>query len=256
MQDISPDRLWGMYVMEGVGSFIILMVIQQAHLFEFSPFAISLSFLVAVVIAAKISGAHLNGAVTLTLALNQVKTEKVPITPGEKVYKYIFAQVLGGFSASLVCAMLHGSNSLVAIKHSATISLSQAFILEFIYTFVLCTVVGILCSDAYKQTHDPTIIGSLVSASVFLASMALGDKTGGVINPSVAISAILARGVTQGNSAEFDTLWLYILAPCCAGFISHLLYDKTLRPALLKSFARKKTTIANENTEILLANMK
>ncbi len=255
MQDISPDRLWGMYVMEAVGSFVILMVIQQAHIFEFSAFAISLSFLVAVVIAAKISGAHLNGAVTITLALNSVKTEKVPLQPGEKVYKYIFAQVVGGVCASLVCAMLHGADSLVKIQHASTISLSQAFILEFIYTFILCTVVGILCSDAYKQTHDPTIIGSLVAASVFLASMALGDKTGGVINPSVAISAILSRGITQGNSTEFETLWLYILAPCCAGFISHMLYDKTLRPALLKSFA-KKNTITNDGNEILLANMK
>jgi len=53
------DRLFASYVMEFLGSFVIGMVIQLAHLFSFSAFAISLSFLIAVILAAKISGAHL-----------------------------------------------------------------------------------------------------------------------------------------------------------------------------------------------------
>lgn len=248
MQDTNTDRLWSMYVLEAVGSFIILMVIQHAHIFEFSAFAISVGFILAVVVAAKISGAHLNGAVTITLALNQMRTEKVPYQNGDKIYKYILAQVIGGTAAGLFTALVHGPETLAHIQHNVSISLSQAFFLEFIYTLVLCTVVSILCSDAYKHVHDPNIIGFLVGGSVFLASMALGDKTGGVINPSVALSAVLARGMTTGSSEELQTVWLYVLAPCCGGFIAHMMYDKLIRPALLK-------TLPDEQKDLLLNQM-
>lgn len=242
MQD-QADRLWGMYVMEAIGSFIILMVIQHAHIFEFSAFAISLSFLAAVIVSARVSGAHLNGAVTITLALNSVKTEKIPYQNGEKIYKYILAQIIGGTMGGLMSAALHGPSTLAQIQHNASISLSQAFILEFIYTLVLCLVVSILCSDSYKHVHDPTVIGLLVSACVFLASMALGDKTGGVINPSVAVSALLARGITYGFTTELETAWLYVLAPCCGGFVAHMIYEKIIRPSLQKQLPENKDVL-------------
>jgi len=252
MQEPSPDRLWAMYVMEFIGSYIILMIIQLAHFFNFSAFAISLSFLVAVVISAKISGANLNAAVTCMLFLNQVKTEGVTYYNYEKFYKYIFAQILGGLAAGFTAAFIYGPNTLVQIQLDPSISLSQAFILEFIYTLILCLVVAILCSDAYKHTHDPTIIGALVSGSVFLAAMSLGDKTGGVINPSIAISAILARKITNSGKGEIETLWLYIIAPLCAAFIAHMMYDKTIRPALMKQ-NKKQSEV--RKSEILLQNV-
>jgi len=253
MHEPSPDRLWAMYVMEFVGSYIILMVIHLAHFFNFSAFAISLSFLVAVVLSAKISGANLNAAVTCMLFLNQVKTEKVPYFNYEKFYKFIVAQILGGMAAGFTAAFIFGPATLVDIKIYQSFTLSQAFILEFIYTLILCIVVAILCSDAYKQTHDPTIVGALVSSSVFLAAMSLGDKTGGVINPSIAISAMLVRKATNSEKGEIDTLWLYIIAPLCAAFIAHMLYDKVIRPALLKQHKRQSEML--RQSEILLRNV-
>jgi len=239
MQDPTGDRLLGMYVMEAVGSFIILAVIQLAHIFVFSAFAISLSFLVAVVAAAKISGANLNGAVTVTLALNQIRSERSSMRNPEKIVKYIVAQVVGGILAGVLIAIIHGPSKLVEIQPSPSITLTQAFILEFIYTFVLCSVVGILCSDVYRQAHDPAIVGSLVSACVFLASMALGDKTGGVINPSVALSAMLARMITNFSGLNLKLLILYIAAHLLAAFTSHILYDRIIRPAFLKQLPGK-----------------
>jgi len=250
MQNLEENRLLRMYVMEAVGSFIIHAVIQLAHIFVFSAFAISLAFIVAVVTAAKISGANLNGAVTVTLALNQTRSERSSMKHPEKIVKYILAQVAGGILAGVLIAIIHGPSKLVEIQPSPSITLTQAFILEFIYTLTLCSVVGILCSDVYRQAHDPAIVGSLVAACVFLASMALGDKTGGVINPSVALSAMLARMITNFSGLNLKLLILYIAAHLLAALVSHILYDKIIRPAFLKQLPGKS------RSEMLMKTMR
>lgn len=247
MSNPTPDQLWGMYVMEAIGSFIILTVVQHAHVFEFSAFAISFSLFAAIVVSAKVSGAHLNGAVTTTIVLNQTRSDGIPFHPKEKIYKYMIAQIIGGTSAGFFTAMLHGPESLAKIQHNPSIHPSQAFVLEFIYTLILCLVVSVLCSNCYKHVHDPSVVGLLVAGCVFLSSMAIGDKTGGVINPCIAVSALLARGMTYGLSNELETGWLYVLAPFCAAFVAHIIYHNIMRPALKKQLPEE----GNDNEMLL-----
>jgi len=76
-QTQSPyDKYWNCFIFEAIGSFFIVLAIQNAHTFEYGVFAIALSFLLAVFLAAKVSGAHLNSAVTLTIFLNEMKDSK------------------------------------------------------------------------------------------------------------------------------------------------------------------------------------
>jgi len=227
----SPyDKYWNCFVFEFIGSFFIVFAIQNAHTFQYGVFAIAISFFLSVFIAAKISGAHLNSAVTLTIYLNEMKdTNGKPITPIEKYYGYVIAQILGGTAAGLVTNYMFGEDALVDLGVTGVPG-STAFVLEMLYSGLLCFMVSIICDEHYSPKPEAALVGLLVTGVIFVQANAIGAWTGGVINPSIGVSLILARCLAVGNFTNFNRVVLYIIAPCVGAFGAHVFYDKYVKP--------------------------
>ncbi|XXG43466.1 hypothetical protein AAC387_Pa01g3498 [Persea americana] len=121
---------------------------------------------------------------------------------GLAVPAYITAQV----SAS-VCA----SFALKAVFHPflsggvtvPSISILQAFMLEFIISFNLMFVVTAVATDSRAVGE---LAGIAVGATVMLNILIAGPGTGGSMNPVRTLGPAIAAG-------NYDSVWIYLIAP-------------------------------------------
>ncbi len=147
----------------------------------------------------KISGAHINPAVTIgAWSLKKIKANDAII--------YIFAQFAGAGLAILLTKLADNG---VAINADFTIATFIAEIVgTLVFTFGIASVVLSNDSDDVKAVRAPFVIGGSLTVGISLA-LALGSN--GVLNPAVAfglgsISIVYMLGPVVGSLAG---MWLY-----------------------------------------------
>jgi aquaporin NIP len=148
------------------------------------------------------SGAHFNPAVTIAFAYAKKFAWK-------EVPKYIIAQVLGAFAASLVLWFLFPASEYLGAT-IPTVDVWRAFVLELLLTFFLMVVI-INVSTGSKEMG--IIAGIAVGGVVLLEAMFAGPITNASMNPARS----LAPNIVSGN---VDGLWLYILAPILGAILA------------------------------------
>jgi aquaporin Z len=148
------------------------------------------------------SGAHFNPAVTIAFAYAKKFAWK-------EVPKYIIAQVLGAFAASLVLWFLFPASEYLGAT-IPTVDVWRAFVLELLLTFFLMVVI-INVSTGSKEMG--IIAGIAVGGVVLLEAMFAGPITNASMNPARS----LAPNIVSGN---IDGLWLYILAPILGAILA------------------------------------
>jgi aquaporin Z len=158
--------------------------------------AISFGVIITLMIFAyaRISGAHMNPAVTLTLVL-------LKIHPKKDVIPYILFQLAGGILASYTLLLLFPNDEyLGATLPSGTEQ--QSFVLEFILTFLLMLVI-LFTSQGKKieQYFAPIAIG----LTVLLEAQFAGPICGASMNPARSLGPAVA-------SCHFEHLWIYFAA--------------------------------------------
>jgi glycerol uptake facilitator protein len=181
---------------------------------------------IAVYAVGRISGAHLNPAVTLALAAagkfawNQVAT-------------YILGQLIGAFLGGVI-VWLHylphwketqdvSAKLGVFCTAPAIRSYGANLISEIIGTFVL--VLGILAIGANKFTDglNPLIVGFLVVA----IGLSLGATTGYAINPARDLGPRIAHAVLpipgKGGS-DWAYAWIPVVGPIVGGLLAAWFY--------------------------------
>ena len=148
------------------------------------------------------SGAHFNPAVTIAFAYAKKFAWK-------EVPKYIIAQVLGAFAASLtLCYLFPASEYLGATI--PTVDVGRAFVMELLLTFFLMVVI-INVSTGSKEIG--IIAGIAVGAVVLLEAMFAGPITNASMNPARSIAPAIVAGKMQH-------LWMYILAPILGAILA------------------------------------
>jgi glycerol uptake facilitator protein len=202
--------------------------------------------LVAVYIAGGVSGAHINPAVTLALAVKRG-------FPWAKVVPYWIAQILGAFvgalgvylcyrdglvSAGLPNVWCTGPGSTfgqafwgaAGSANGVPYSLLTAFITEIFGTMVLLA--GIMgWSDSSQGSWAGGLIVGLIVCSVGLS---LGGPSGYAINPARDFGPRLL-GLVVGTQNLFNGLyWLVapIIGPLIGGPLGIILYDVFIKPGL------------------------
>lgn len=174
----------------------------------------------------RISGAHLNPAVTLALALSGS-------FPWKEVLTYIIAQFIGAIIGAIIIflhylphwkltddpeAKLGVFATAPAIPHPFSNLLS-----EIIGTFVL--VLGLLFIGANKFTEglNPVVVGGLI----VVIGMALGGTTGYAINPARDLGPRIAHFLLpipgKGHS-NWGYSWIPVIGPLLGGALGGLAY--------------------------------
>ena len=207
--------------------------------------------IIAVYVSAGVSGAHLNPAVTLGLAVQRG-------FPWKKVFPYILAQFIGAFLGALAVYLIYrdglvasgmpnvwstGPGSVfgntfwggASAGATGTYSMLTAIIAEIFGTFMLTW--GISASGDLKNNGLTDNLGALIVGFTVLAvGLSLGGPSGYSINPARDLGPRLL-GLLVGTKGLFDGLyWLIppVLAPAIAGPIGFWLYDTVVGKNLPK----------------------
>ncbi len=195
----------------------------------------ALAVFTGVVIAAPYSGAHINPAVTLGLAIaGEFSWSLVP--------KFILAQLLGAMSGSFLVWLMYKDHfdrtsdpllkrdafcTTPAIKNIRTNILSEligTFTLIFVIFYVTDPVMG-------GETETPIGMGSLgaipVSFLVWAIGLALGGTTGYAINPARDLGPRIIYSLIpqkeKGNS-DWSYSWIPVAAPLAGAALAAITY--------------------------------
>ena len=148
------------------------------------------------------SGAHFNPAVSIAFAhAKKFSWREVP--------KYIIAQILGAFSASLILWFLFPSSEILGAT-IPTVDVWRAFVLEFLLTFFLMVVI-INVSTGSKEIG--AVAGIAIGAVVLLEAMFAGPITNASMNPARSIAPAFVSGNLQH-------LWMYTIAPILGALLA------------------------------------
>ena len=186
-------------------------------------FAIGMAFAIAIAASiyalGRISGAHLNPAVTIALLATR-RFSRGDASP------YILAQLVGASVASFLFAASVGMDAVTVGGLGATapfpgIGYWQAVMVEAIGTFLLMlTIMGV----AVDRQAPPGFAGLVIGLVVGGIITTIGNITGSSLNPARTFGPYIGDYILGGNS-----LWhffpIYIIGPVAGALIAAFLYD-------------------------------
>ncbi|HEB65991.1 MAG TPA: aquaporin family protein [Chloroflexi bacterium] len=260
---MKSKGLTGEFIAELFGTFVLILlgdgVVANVGLaprlaapaYNWNTITLGWAFavIVAVYIAGGVSGAHINPAVTLAMA---VKRD----FPWSKVLPYIVAQVIGAFLGAFAVYLIYRDGLVAAGMPNvwctgpgsvfgnafwggagdapvASYSMLTASIAEFFGTMVLLW--GVLAAFDEKNMGLKNNMGAfLVGFTVLAVGLSLGGPSGYSINPARDLGPRIF-GVIVGTKGLFDGLyWLIppVLIPAIAGPIGVYVYDWLIAPFL------------------------
>lgn len=173
-------------------------------------FAFGLAVLAMVYTIGKISGCHINPAITLGLLLSK------KISPKDAGLYMVF-QVIGAIIGSAILYVLakdSGSTTTFTGANGYT-DLLPAFVAETVFTFIFVLVVlGVTSKGANNQ-----FAGVAIGLTLVLVHIVCIPITGTSVNPARSIGP----AIFQGGEA-LSQLWLFIVAPFLGAAISAVVW--------------------------------
>ncbi len=226
---VDSSNLLGSAVAELIGTFVLIYtgcavavaaILQRptAGPIFYDSLAVALAFgLALVVIVAAIghvSGAHVNPAVTLALAVTKnFAWQYVPV--------YLGAQLVGAVLGAVAVWITYGGAAREAASLAATFPTDgvddlRALVVEILVTFILVFVVISVATDERAPAGvAPLAVGFALACGVLIA----GPITGGSLNPARTLGPMVIAG-------QFTAIWLYIVGPIVGAVLAALAYDR------------------------------
>jgi len=184
-----------------------------------------LALLVAVYAIGKISGAHVNPAVSIALA-SVGKLKWV-----DALY-YIVSQLIGATLGALSVLVVFGRDQALAAGVGATTfnplttNAIQAAAIEAFGAFIL--VLAIVSTAADKRSPAGWA-GLVIGLALAAAIMVAGTATGASVNPSRTFGPDLVLSIF-GKDGHWNQYWVYIVGPIVGGVAAAWLYRFIARP--------------------------
>ncbi len=202
------------YVTEFIGTFFLVLTIGTTVIAGgrgvIPPLAIGAALMVMVFAGGHLSGAHYNPAVTLGVWVRGRLAAK-------DVVPYMGFQVVGALVAAAAVGYLRGGGGMKAMAPAV----GPALLAEFLFTFALVYV--ILNVATAKETSGNSYYGLAIGMTVMAGAFAVGDISGGVFNPAVAV------GIAMMGLTSWSSIWLYLVANFLGGIVASLTF-KFLHP--------------------------
>ncbi|MCA9725363.1 MAG: aquaporin family protein [Kurthia sp.] len=214
------------------GGVVAGVVLHKSKAFGGGWMVITFAWGLAVAMAAYavggISGAHLNPALTLSLAT-------IGDFPWKNVPAYILAQMIGAFIGAVLVyfmylphwkgtedkeAKLAVFSTIPAIKHPFS-----NLIAEMIGTFALVLGILALGTNTITDGMSPFLVGMLI----VVIGMALGGPTGYAINPARDLGPRIAHAllpIPGKGSSNWSYAWTPVVGPIIGGVFGALFFQK------------------------------
>ena len=260
---MKSDRLFAELIAEFLGTFVLILfgcgVVAMVVLFPTSnsgelihggytniTIGWGLAVTMGIYVAGKISGAHLNPAVTLSVAIFRG-------FPWKKVVPYSIAQIAGAFAATAVVY----KNYLPAFQQvdphlektagifttfPAFPSLPQAGFLDQVIGTALLLMLIFAITDEFNTPPGSNMAPLMVGLVVVAIGMSFGGMHGYAINPArdfgprlwTVVAGFHNNGLTDGDRVW----WVPVVAPLIGGVLGAAVYDFGIR-RFLRQFASK-----------------
>jgi glycerol uptake facilitator protein len=176
----------------------------------------------------RISGAHLNPAVTLGLAaVGKLPWSQAPV--------YIGGQMLGAFLGAVLMWLTYLAHwratedkDVKRIVFCTTPAIRNApanVVTEVVGTFVL--VFGVLALGANKAPNDTGLTPLLVGFLVWAIGLSLGGPTGYAINPARDLAPRIAHAllpVAGKGDSDWGYAWVPVVGPILGGILGAAAY--------------------------------
>jgi glycerol uptake facilitator protein len=186
-------------------------------------FAFAFAIAVAVYAFGNTSGAHINPAVTVSLA----STGRFPWS---EVPAYIGAQLVGGIvGAALIWAVFGGDAIDLGVGQTVIAdgtNYLQAIVAEAIGTFLLLIAIMALAVD---KRAPGGWAGLMIGLAVAAAILMIGPLTGSSLNPARTFGPLLIATIGGGDT-NWGDLPAYIIGPIAGAVLAALAYDAIARP--------------------------
>ncbi|MBN8696313.1 MAG: aquaporin [Bacteroidetes bacterium] len=158
---------------------------------------------IMILLVGKMSGAHMNPAVTLALIAKKELSfhEFAP---------YLLAQAIGAFAGTFTLSLIFGYNYSLG-ETIPSIQIGYAFIIEVVLSFFL--LLTIFYSSDRFPVLAPWIIGLYVAIGIFLG----GNYSGGSMNPIRSLSPAVLNDNYAGQ-------WIFFTAPFIGAVLATIIY--------------------------------
>ena len=182
--DIGSDAITSLGIAAGFGFGVTLAITAFGHL----------------------SGGHFNPAVTAGVAV-------AGRFPTRDIVPYWIAQLVGGFGAVLVMAIVYSSDvtDQLHTQPGSGIGDWAALVLEIVATALFVMVILTVATDeraAWNGVMAPLLIGLYI----FTAATVIGPASGGSFNPARSLDPVLWN-------QEWGDVWIYIVGPLAGGVL-------------------------------------
>jgi len=161
-----------------------------------------------------ISGAHLNPAITLGLALNKV------IEWTEAIYYWVAQFLASLIAAGVLFAVLGARLRPGATVLASGVSWWQGLLIEIIITFFLVTAVFHTAVSGNFKEFAGLVIGLTLAFGILLA----GPLTGGSMNPARSFGPAIFTGTFA------TSYWIYLVGPLLGAVAAAYLYRYMYAP--------------------------
>ena len=190
-----------------------------------------------VVVAGQFSGAHLNPAVSIGLAVaGKFSWELVPL--------YVFAQLLGAIAGSFLTYIFYVDHFKITEDEAAVKgcfctapairNYKNNFFSEFLGTFLLVFILFYIASPTIEVAGVTIVqygIGSLdalpVGILVWVLGMSVGGTTGYAINPTRDLGPRLVYSLLprKNKNPDWSYAWIPVIAPICGAIAAGMLFN-------------------------------
>ena len=198
------------YIAEFIGTFFFILTIGctliGASPGVIPPLAIGAVLMVMVYAGGHISGGHYNPAVTLGVLIRG-KIKAADVMP------YIVAQLLAAAAAAATVKFLRAGVAVTPM----TPNVGPVLLAEFLFTFALVYVV--LNTATAEGTSGNSFYGLAIGMTVMTGAFAVGDISGAVFNPAIAV------GISILGISSWGNIWIYLVANFAGGILAAVIFQ-------------------------------
>ncbi len=227
-----------MLVWIGPGAGVVAGIVGVKGLSDILAIALAFGIAVAAAIhvVGKISGCHINPAVTLALAVSGR-------FPWKDAAPYILFQCAGAALASFLFVGCLGVKASTEFALGATtlnsgigVNLGMGMLGEAVGTFLLMlTIMGVAVDGRAPEGWAGWIIGSVVAAII----ITLGPLTGSSLNPARTFGPYLGNLVFGGPHPWLQFITAYCIGPVVGAVLAVFVYDAVACPDEVEAVAKE-----------------